>query len=82
MNLSDFDEILMERKQAIQNQKENEKIIGTHTVLRKKYEYEAMHRRGYTRVRGKWTKVSTEFKPHYEERKSKQLLYLDCVGNP
>ena len=35
-----------------------------------------MNRRGYTRASGKWTKVSNEFKPHYEERKSKKLLNL------
>jgi len=26
--------------------------------------------------------VSDEFKPHYEEEKSKKLLNLDCVRNP
>jgi uncharacterized membrane protein len=47
-----------------------------------KYEDETMNRKGYTRASGKWTKVSEEFKPHYEESKSRKLLNLDCVRNP
>ncbi|AES75778.1 capsid protein [Medicago truncatula] len=46
------------------------------------YENETVNRRGYTRANGKWTKISDEFKPHYEEGKSKKLLNLDCVRNP
>ncbi|XP_058761154.1 uncharacterized protein LOC131634502 [Vicia villosa] len=46
------------------------------------YENETMNQRGYAKASGKWTKVAEEFKPYYEETKSKKLLNLDCVRNP
>jgi len=46
------------------------------------YEYETMNKKGYAKASGKWTKVAEEFKPYYEETKSKKLLNLDCVRNP
>ncbi|XP_058761155.1 uncharacterized protein LOC131634503 [Vicia villosa] len=46
------------------------------------YENETMNQRCYAKASGKWTKVAEEFKPYYEETKSKKLLNLDCVRNP
>ncbi|XP_058783836.1 uncharacterized protein LOC131658573 [Vicia villosa] len=46
------------------------------------YENETMNQRGYAKASGKWTKVAEEFKPYYDENKSKRLLNLDCVRNP
>jgi hypothetical protein len=71
-----------EERQVIQNQKRKREDDWNPHSSWEKYEDETMNRRGYTRANGKWTKVSDEFKPHYEERKSKKLLNLDCVRNP
>jgi len=80
---SDFDEIFMERGETSnsKSKRKREDNWNPHSSW-ENYESETMNRRGYTRANGKWTKVSYEFKPHYEEGKSKKLLNLDCVRNP
>jgi hypothetical protein len=80
---SDYDEIFMEKGETSNSKqkRKREEYWNPHSSW-EKYEDETMNRKGYTRASGKWTKVSEEFKPHYEESKSRKLLNLDCVRNP
>ena len=41
-----------------------------------------MNPRGYAKASEKWTKVSNEFKPHYDERKSKRIIKHGLCKKP